>query len=59
MVREVARAFYAMVRFWASTLNEAGALGELHAEEGQDLTYLEQNPSGCQGNRPQRQSRDS
>lgn len=51
MVREVARAFYAMVRFLASTLNEAGALGELHAEEGQDRTYLKQNPSGCRGNR--------
>lgn len=23
-----------------------GALGELHTEEGQNLTYLEQNPSG-------------
>lgn len=59
MVKEVARAFYSMVRFLVSALNEAEALEELHAEEGQALSYLEQNPSGCHGNRLPRQSRDT
>lgn len=34
VVKEVARAFYAMVRFLARTLNEVGAIRGLQAEGG-------------------------